>query len=118
MKKIIVLFVLLMGVVVFMYSILNISLKKDVFVFEYGEKISIDEESLFKDSFIDPGQIELDVSSIEMEDKYPKVGEYSVEVLYQILFFNQSKTIQVKVEDRTKPVIKQKNEIIVDVEDK
>ncbi|MGM9947084.1 D-alanyl-D-alanine carboxypeptidase family protein [Floccifex sp.] len=118
MKKLIVLFVLLIGVVVFMYSILSVSLKKDVFVFEYGKQISIDEQSLFKDSFIEPDQIELDVSSIEMEDKYPKAGEYLVEVKYQVLFFNQSKTIQVKVEDRTKPEIIQKNEIKVDVNDR
>lgn len=118
MKKIIVLFILLTGVLVFMYSIFNVSLKKDVFVFEYGKHISINEKSLFKDSWIDPSHIELDVSSIEMEGKYAKPGNYLVEVKYQILFFNQSKTIQIKVEDRTKPVIKQKNEIKVDVNDK
>ena len=115
---IILLIIVLVGIVIVVNNTVNIELKKEKFVYEYGEDISINVLDYLNDSgkIKDADKYMISSESLIMDkDKFIKkdcnivpVGEYRFNIEYK----NKSKEFIVAVVDTTKPVFSVSKEII------
>lgn len=107
------LIVLILVLLCGLYFSFNVNLKKDRYVFEYGDPVEIDQDQLFEDSWIEPKNIKVDDSKIK-----DKVGKYTVLVTYDIGPMAKEKEIQVLIKDTKKPEIKQIKDVVISVNEK
>ena len=76
------------------------------FNFEYGKPISITKEDLFTQEDLKRiKDFKIDLSDIknEKDKEYPEVGNYECKVTYSKWFIPHTSSIQIQVEDTTKP---------------
>lgn len=85
------------------------------FNFEYGKPISITKEDLFTQEDLKRiKDFKIDLSDIknEKDKEYPEVGNYECKVTYSKWFIPHTSSIQIQVEDTTKPKFSKFSDVV------
>lgn len=85
------------------------------FNFEYGKPISITKEDIFSQEDLKRiKDFKIDLSDIknEMDKEYPEVGNYECNVTYSKWFIPHTSSIQIQVEDTTKPKFSKFSDVV------
>ena len=85
------------------------------FNFEYGKPISITKEDIFTQEDLKRiKDFKIDLSDIknEKDKEYPEVGNYECKVTYSKWFIPHTSSIQIQVEDTTKPKFSKFSDVV------
>lgn len=85
------------------------------FNFEYGKPISITKEDIFTQEDLKRiKDLKIDLSDIknEKDKEYPEVGNYECKVTYSKWFIPHTSSIQIQVEDTTKPKFSKFSDVV------